>query len=113
MAALEAEMDALVADAVDLQLAIKVMGPLPDPGAGSVHAAFPDAAKPLPQRAVYRPVSEPTVIPKAAAVLFSASGDTRLVVDALPGEGAHDALCVELSALAGRCRPVVPIRAYR
>jgi hypothetical protein len=113
MAALEADMDALGANAADLQLAIKVMGPLPDPGAGSVYAAWPDAAKPPGPRTVYLKVIEPASISKAAAILFPTSGDTRLVVSSLPGEGAHDALCVELAALAGRCRPAAPIRAYR
>jgi hypothetical protein len=113
MAVLEAEMDALSANAADLQLAVKVMGPLPDPGAGSVYAAWPEAAKPPGSRTTYRKVIEATSISKAAAILFPASGDTRLVVSSLPGEGAHDALCVELAALAGRCRPAAPIRAYR
>jgi hypothetical protein len=111
--ALEAELDALLALAADLRLALDVMGPLPDPGAGTVHASWPDAAKPPGPRTIYRKVSEPTSISKAAAILFSAGGDTRLVVSSLPGEGAHDALCVELAALAGRCRPTAPVRAYR
>jgi hypothetical protein len=113
MAALETEMDALAANATDLQLAIKVMGPLPDPGAGAVYAAFPEAAKTPGPRTTYRKVSEPASISKAAAILFPASGDTRLVASSLPGEGARDALCVELAALAGRCRPAAPVRAYR
>ncbi len=113
MAALEADLDVLAANAADLQLALKVMGPLPDPGAGTVHAAWPEAARPLAPRPVYRDVREPTAIPKAAAILYPASGDTRLVVSSLPGEGAHDALCVELAALAGACRPAAPVRAYR
>ncbi|HEX5006473.1 MAG TPA: hypothetical protein VFV70_05135 [Hyphomonadaceae bacterium] len=112
MAALEAEMDTLSARAADLQRAIAVMGPLPDPGAGLVYATWPDAAQ-IPARTTYRQVAQPTVMSKAAAILFPASGDTRLVVSSLPGEGAHDALCVELAALAGRCRPAAPIRAYR
>ncbi|HEY7798614.1 MAG TPA: hypothetical protein VIA80_07615 [Hyphomonadaceae bacterium] len=113
MAVLEAQMDALGANAADLQLALKVMGPLPDPGAGTVLAAWPDAAKSPGPRTTYRKVIEPASISKASAILFPNSGDTRLVVASLPGEGAHDALCVELAALAGRCRPTAPIRAYR
>lgn len=113
MAALEADMDALGASGADLQLALKVMGPLPDPGAGTVHASWPEAAKPLAPRTKYREFAEPTSISKAAAILFAASGDTRLVAASLPGEGAHDALCVELAALAGACRPTAPVRAYR
>jgi hypothetical protein len=38
--------------------------------------------------------------------------DTRLKVGPLPSEAAAKSLCVELSALAGACRPVVPVRAY-
>jgi hypothetical protein len=113
MAALEADMDALGANAAALQLALRVMGALPDPGAGAVYAAWPDAAKPPGPRTAYRKVAEATSISKASAILFPNSGDTRLVVSSLPGEGAHDALCVELAALAGRCRPAAPIRAYR
>jgi hypothetical protein len=37
---------------------------------------------------------------------------TRLTVDALAGEAAVDALCVELSALTGACRVAAPVRAY-
>jgi hypothetical protein len=113
MAALEADMDALGANAADLQLALKVMGPLPDPGAGTVYAAWPEAAKPPGHRTIYRKASEPISISKAAAILFPTGGDPRLVVASLPGEGAHGALCVELAALAGRCRPAAPVRAYR
>ena len=113
MAALEATADALLAQAADLRLALDVMGPLPDPGAGAAYAIWPDAAKPPGPRTTYRPTSEPTSISKAAAILFSAGGDTRLVVSSLPAERAHGALCVELAALAGACRPAAPVRAYR
>lgn len=113
MAALEADADALAANAADLKIAMDVMGPLPDPNAGLVYATWPDAAKPPGLRTNHRRFSGPTSISKAAAILFPASGDTRLVVSSPPGEGAHDALCVELAALAGRCRPAAPIRAYR
>jgi len=112
-AVLEAELDALLAQAAAIRLALDVMGPLPDPGAGAVYAIWPDAAKPPGPRTIYRKVSEPTSISKAAAILFPTSGETRLVVSSLPGEGAHNALCVELAALAGRCRPAAPVRAYR
>jgi hypothetical protein len=44
---------------------------------------------------------------------FAAVGtETRLVVGSLPSPAAVDALCVEVSALAGACRPFVPVRAY-
>jgi hypothetical protein len=115
MAALEADTDALVARAADLRIALDVMGPLPDPGAGLAYATWPDAAKPPGPRTVY-PKGPDRVSPPeaaAAALMFSASSDIRFVVGSLPGEGAHDALCVELAALAGACRPAAPVRAYR
>jgi hypothetical protein len=113
MAALETEADALSANAADLRIALDVMGSLPDPGAGTVYAAWPEAAKPPGPRTIYRRVSEPASMSKAAAILFPTNGNARLVVSSLPGQGAHDALCVELAALAGACRPAAPVRAYR
>lgn len=38
--------------------------------------------------------------------------ETWLVVGSLPNAAAVDKLCVEVSALAGACRPYVPARAY-
>ena len=114
MAALEAETDALVADAADLQHALDVMGPLPDPGAGMVFATWPEAARPPGPRTSYRkPAALIAIPPSTAALLFPVSSNSRLVVSSLPGEGARDALCVELAALAGRCRPAAPVPAYR
>lgn len=46
--------------------------------------------------------------PRYAAV----GSEVRLTAGPLASEAAVDALCVELSALAGACRPVAPIRAY-
>jgi hypothetical protein len=44
---------------------------------------------------------------------YSAVGaETRLVAGPLASEAAVNALCVELSALAGPCRVAAPIRAY-
>jgi hypothetical protein len=115
MDALEIEMDRLLASAADMRLAIEVMGPLPDPNAGIVHATWPEAARPLPPRTIYRKADETISTANLAGLTlpFPVTADTRLVVSSLPSEGAHGALCVELAALAGRCRPVVPIRAYR
>ncbi len=48
------------------------------------------------------------VEPRYAAV----GSEIRLAVGGLASEAAVDALCVELSALAGPCRGVAPIRAY-
>ena len=53
--------------------------------------------------------------PKLAAMTprYAAMGnETRLVVGSLPSAAAVDALCVEVSALNGACRPYVPARAY-
>jgi cell division septation protein DedD len=41
-----------------------------------------------------------------------AGTETRLSVGPLASRAAVDALCVELSALAGACRVVAPVRAY-
>lgn len=46
--------------------------------------------------------------PRYAAV----GAETRLLAGPLASEAAVDALCVELSALAGQCRVAAPIRAY-
>jgi hypothetical protein len=43
---LEAQLAALGADVANIRKALDVMGPLPDPGAGTVQASFPEAAKP-------------------------------------------------------------------
>jgi cell division septation protein DedD len=44
---------------------------------------------------------------------YAATGtNTRLSAGPLGSKAAVDALCVELSSLAGACRPVVPVRAY-
>jgi hypothetical protein len=47
--------------------------------------------------------------PSYAAV---GAAETRLTAGAMAAEQATDALCVELSALAGACRVAAPIRAY-
>jgi hypothetical protein len=115
MAALETDMDALLDAAADLCLALDVMGPLPDPAAGVVHATWPEAAKPPGPRTIYRATPTPfsTANMTDLTLPFPVTADTRLVVSSLPGEGAHAALCVELAALAGSCRPAAPVRAYR
>jgi hypothetical protein len=44
---------------------------------------------------------------------YSVDGDqTRLIAGPLASEAAVQALCVELSAVAGQCRVAAPIRAY-
>jgi hypothetical protein len=52
---LEAQMAALGADVANIRRALETMGPLPDPGAGSVQASFPQAAKPAAMSHLYAP----------------------------------------------------------
>jgi hypothetical protein len=52
---LEAQMAALGADVANIRKALDVMGPLPDPGAGTVQASFPEAARPGAVSHLYSP----------------------------------------------------------
>jgi cell division septation protein DedD len=52
---LEAQVAALGADVANIRKALEVIGPLPDPGAGSVQASFQSAARPAAMPHLYAP----------------------------------------------------------
>jgi len=148
MEALEAQVEGLAAQVASLRGALEIMGPLPDPGAGLVHAFFPTAARASSRtagasqlyasapglgeggrslfyeaelgsfrskqaaEASWRQLSGEAGISNLNPRFTETGAETRLTVGPLASEAAVNALCVELSALAGACRVAAPVRAF-
>lgn len=115
VALLDARLEAIEAEIVNLRKVLDVLGPLPD---------HPDLFIPVDMAELKKPST------KASADLFQTFGtapeyfdirqpirtaydglDTGIAVAALSEDAALNALCIELSAIAGPARAVVPIRA--
>jgi hypothetical protein len=120
LAALEVRLASIEAEIVNLRKALDVLGPLPD------HA---DLFIPvdLSELEDASPAATQVLIAHAGLGCFAARADTPEIVDPLgiaydgldegmqisiSDDAAFDALCVELSALTGPARAVVPIRAW-
>ncbi len=142
IAPLEADLAAVDAEIANIRKALDVLGPLPDhpglfipvsldDGAGrdisQLYAVAPkiDSANSLFHQAElgsfasriaaeerWRQLSETNRLAGLRPAYADVGGQVRLVAGPLGSAAEVEALCVELAALAGPCRPVAPIRAW-
>ncbi len=118
--ALEARLAVIEAEIINLRKALDVLGPLPDHAdlfipveLSELEEISPAATKALLSQVALGCFAAATEIPEITLPLsidYDALDEGMRI--SISDDAALDALCVELSALAGPARAVVPIRAW-